>query len=247
LGVERFLMTSRSLLGISLHTMSNEYCYSSPMTAEVKGSRTYDSSLRARQADARRHALVVAARDLFVDHGYPATTMAAVAKRAGVSLKTAYNAYRTKAGLLRGVWDLSLKGDLDDAPVAERGWYTDLLLEPDPRRQLAMTAENSRIVKTRIGPLLRVIRDAAPVDSDLAALWELIQTDFWANQRAIVESLASNGSLRPGLDVDRATDLLWMLNHPDVWLLLVDRRGWSPQEWEDWFAKTSQEQLLPSS
>jgi AcrR family transcriptional regulator len=224
--------------------MSNEYCYVSPMTAEVKGSRTYHSSLRVQQAAARRRALAEAARDLFVERGYPATTMDAVAKRADVSLKTVYNAYRTKAGLLRAVWDLSLKGDLDEAPVAERGWYTALMSESDPHRQLAMAAANSRIVKTRIGPMLKVIRDAAPVDEDLTALWELIQTDFWANQRAIVESLADKGALRPGLDVQRATDLLWMLNHPDVWLLLVDRRGWSPEDWENWFAETCQEQLL---
>lgn len=214
------------------------------MTAEVKGLRPYDSSLRTRQAAERRRALAQTARDLFVEHGYPATTMEAVAARAGTSLKTLYNAHGSKAGLLRAVWDLSLKGDLDDAPVAERGWYTSLLDEPDPRRQLAMTAESSRVVKTRIGPLLRVIRDAAPVDPDLGALWELIQTDFWANQQAIVQSLADKGSLRPGLDVPRATDLLWTLNHPDVWLLLVGRRGWSPEEWETWFARSSQEQLL---
>ena len=170
--------------------------------------------------------------------------MDAVAARAGVSLKTVYNAYASKSGLLRAVWDLSLKGDLDDAPVAERPWYTAVLSEPDPQRQLAMTAENSRVVKTRIGSILKVIRDAASVDDDLAALWELIQTDFRANQRAIVESLASKGALRPGLDVERATDLLWLFNHPDIWLLLVDRRGWSPSEWENWFAQTCREQLL---
>ena len=217
------------------------------MAAKVKTSRTYDSSLRTRQAADRRQALGVAARDLFVEHGYPASTMDAVAARAGVSLKTAYNAYTTKAGLLRAVWDMSLKGDLDDAPVAERTWYTSVLSEPDPRRQLAMTAENSRIVKTRIGPMLKVIRDAASVDVDLAALWELIQTDFWANQKVIVESLADKKALRPGLAVDRATDLLWMLNHPDVWLMLVGRRGWSPADWEKWFAESSCDQLLGSS
>ena len=214
------------------------------MTAEVKGSRSYHSPVRVQQAAARRQALAEAARDLFVERGYPATTMDAVATRADVSLKTAYNAYKTKAGLLRAVWDLSLKGDLDEAPIGERNWYTSLMSESDPHRQLAMAAENSRIVKTRIGPVLRVIRDAAPVDEDLTALWELIQSDFWANQRAIVESLADKGALRPGLDVQRATDLLWMLNHPDVWLLLVDRRAWSPDDWEEWFAKTCQELLL---
>ena len=170
--------------------------------------------------------------------------MDAVASRADVSLKTVYNAYSTKAGLLRAVWDLSLKGDLDEAPIAERRWYTALMSEPDPHRQLAIAAENSRIVKTRIGPILKVIRNAAPVDEDLTALWELIQADFWANQRAIVESIADKGALRPELDIQRATDLLWMLNHPDVWLLLVDRRGWSPEDWENWFADTCQEQLL---
>jgi AcrR family transcriptional regulator len=214
------------------------------MTAEVKGSRTYHSSLRAQQAAARRRALAEAARDLFVERGYPATTMDAVATRADVSLKTVYNAYSTKAGLLRAVWDLSLKGDLDEAPIAERRWYTALMSESDPHRQLAMAAKNSRIVKTRIGPLLKVIRDAAPVDEDLTALWELIQADFWANQRAIVESIADKGALRPELDIQRATDLLWMLNHPDVWLLLVERRGWSPEDWENWFAETCQGQLL---
>ncbi len=214
------------------------------MAVEVKGSRAYDSSFRSQQAEARRRSLAESARDLFVEHGYPATSMDAVAKRADVSLKTVYNAYGTKSGLLRAVWDLSLKGDLDDSPVAERQWYTDLLAEPDPHRQLAMAAEGSRIVKTRIGPLLRAIRDAAPVDPDLAALWELIQTDFLANQRAIVESLAAKGALRSGLDVERATDVLWMLNHPDVWLLLVDRRGWSPADWEAWFVGASREQLL---
>ncbi len=214
------------------------------MAAEVKRSRTYDSTLREEQASARRRTLAHVARDLFVESGYPATTMEAVAKRADVSLKTVYNAYRSKAGLLRAVWDLALKGDLDDAPIAGRSWYTELLSEPDPHRQLTMVAASSRTVKTRIGPLLRVIRDAAPVDDDLAALWGLIQTDFWSNQQAIVQSLADKGSLRPGLDVPRATDLLWTLNHPDVWLLLVDRRGWSPEDWESWFARTCREQLL---
>jgi AcrR family transcriptional regulator len=214
------------------------------MAARVKTARTYDSSLRTRQAADRRLALAVAARDLFVEHGYPSTTMDAVAARAKVSLKTVYNAYATKAGLLRAVWDLSLKGDLDDAGVADRQWYTSMLAEADPQLQLAMTAENSRIVKTRIGPMLKVIRDAAAVDDDLAALWELIQSDFWANQRVIVESLAEKGALRPGLTVDRGADVLWMLNHPDVWLLLVDRRDWSPADWETWFAETSRQQLL---
>lgn len=214
------------------------------MPDDVKSTRSYDSTLRSRQAADRRAALALAARDLFVERGYPGTSMESVASRAGVSLKTAYNAHGTKPGLLRAVWDLLLKGDLDDAPVARRAWYTAVLEEPDSRRQVAMTAESSRVVKTRIGSMLKVIRDAAPLDVEVATLWELIQTDFWDNQRVIVESLAAKGALRPDLDVDRATDLLWTLNHPDVWLLLVDRRGWSPTQWETWFVRSCHDQIL---
>ena len=85
--------------------------------------------------------------------------------------------------LLRAVWDLLLKGDVDDAPVAERSWYREVLEEPDPAQQLRLVAHGACMVKVRIGAVLRVIRDAATLDADAAALWALIQTDFHDNQR----------------------------------------------------------------
>ncbi len=203
-------------------------------------ARTYDSSRRRAQAAQTRRAILDAAQRGFEQDGYVATTMEAVAQEAGVALKTVYLAVSTKAGLLRAVWDLVLKGDTDEAPVAERSWYLDVLEEPDPERKLRLVAHHSVAVKRRIGPMLRTIRSAAAVDPEGAALWELIQTDFHANQGAIVESLAA---VRPGLDVERSTDVLWALNHPDVWLLFVDR-GWSPEDFEAWFADTLVAQLL---
>jgi hypothetical protein len=73
-----------------------------------------------------------------------------------------------------------------------------------------------------------VIRSAAPTDPDIDVLWNRIQTDFYDNQRSIVQSLDQKNALRPDLDVDRATDILWTLNHPDLWQLLVRDRGWTP-------------------
>jgi hypothetical protein len=90
-------------------------------------------------------------------------------------------------------------------------------------------------VKRRIGRLLRAIRSAAEVDPDGAALWALIQTDFHANQAALVAAIDRNGGLRPGLDTATAADVLWTLNHPDTWLLLVGERGWTPEAFEAWF------------
>jgi hypothetical protein len=100
------------------------------------------------------------------------------------------------------------------------------------------------IVKLRIAGLLEVIRDAAPIDADTAALWDLIQSDFYDNQREIVKVLHRKKALRPKVDVSRAADILWTLNHPNVWFLLVGERGWTPEQFEQWLADTSCAQLL---
>jgi AcrR family transcriptional regulator len=213
------------------------------MTVE-RPKRKYDSRLRRAQAANTRHSILTAAQMLFERDGYVATTMDAIAAEAGVALKTVYLAFATKSGLLRSLWDLLLKGDTDEAPVATRPWYVELLEEPDAIRKVELIAHNSCMVKRRIGRLLGVIRSAAEVDPDGAALWQLIQTDFYENQRALVESLAGRGGLRDGLDPGTAADILWTLNHPDVWLLLVGQRKWTPDQFEAWFADTLHAQLI---
>ena len=215
------------------------------MVEAVKGKRAYNSPRREQQAAATRLAIVQSAQQLFEGQGYATTTMDAIAADADVSLKTVYLAFETKARLLRAVWDLALKGDESDTPVAARPWYIEVLEEPTPSRKLRLLARNSCIVKVRIGALLGVIRDAAPSDPEIQELWELIQSDFYLNQRAIVETLDRTNDLAPGLDITRAADLLWTLNHPDVWLLLVGRRGWTPKQFEAWLGDTACAQLLP--
>ncbi len=214
------------------------------MAEPVKPRRSYHSPRRQQQAAATRQAILEAAQRLFERRGYPATTMEQVAAEAGVALKTVYLAFTTKSGLLRALWDLRLKGDQAEAAVAERPWYREVVEEPDPERQLRGNARNARLVKERIAGVLKILRSAAPVDPDAEALWRLIQTDFYDNQRVIVESLEARQALRPGLDVAQASDILWTLNHPDVWLLLVGERGWTPGQWERWFADTACGQLL---
>jgi AcrR family transcriptional regulator len=206
--------------------------------------RAYDSPRRREQAAATRRDILTAAQPLLERQGYSATTMAEVAAAAGVALKTVYAAFETKSGLLRGLWNVLLRGDDEDAPVQDRAWYREALDEPDPARQLQLNARNSRAVKSRIAAVLEVIRHAAPLDPEIEALWNRIQSDFYDNQRAIVQSLADKGALRSELDVVRATDILWTLNHPDTWQLLVGRRGWTPAQYEQWFGATAAAQLL---
>ena len=213
------------------------------MADRVK-TRRYESPRRREQAAATRGQILEAAQRLLERQGYAATTMAAIAAEAGVALKTVYVAFETKSGVLRALWHLLLRGDEDDAPVADRRWYQEVLEEPDPERVLHLTARNSRAVKERAGALMGVIRSAASTDADIADLWARIQTDFHDNQRGIVKALHARKALRPGLGVARAADVLWTLNHPDLWLLLVGERGWSPGEWERWFADIARSQLL---
>ena len=214
------------------------------MAEPVKPPRRYHSPRRREQAAATRRDILDASQRLFERQGYAATTMAAIAEEAAVALKTVYVAFETKSGILRALWNVLLRGDEDDAPVAERRWYREVVEEPDPERQLRLNARNSRIVKLRIGAVIEVIRAAAPTDPEIEALWSRIQTEFHANQRVIVESLQAKNALASGLDVDRAADLLWTLNHPNLWQLLVVQRGWKPEEYEHWCADTACEQLL---
>ena len=206
--------------------------------------RRYHSPLRVEQAAATRRGILEAAQRLFERHGYAATSMAAIATEASVSLKTVYVTFETKSGLLRAVWHLLLRGDEELVPVGERPWFRAVLDEADPERQLRLNIRNAKLVRARVGPLLEVVRRAAPADPEVHELWTRIQTEFYENQRSVIEVLDEKKALRPGLDVARATDILWTLNHPDLYWLLVNERGWTPDEHEEWLADLLCEQLL---
>jgi AcrR family transcriptional regulator len=206
--------------------------------------RRYDSTRRREQAEHTRRQILDAAQRLFERDGYATTTVAAIAAEAGVATKTVYLAFDSKSGILRALWHLLLRGDQGDVPVSEGEWYRETLAEPDPETRIVRVAVRSRDVKERAGEIMEVIRTAAPADPDIAELWARIQTNFRDLLRPVVESLHSDGALRPGLDVDEATDVLWALVHPDVWQLLVNQRGWSTDRYEQWCLDTIRAQLL---
>lgn len=170
--------------------------------------------------------------------------MAAIAKEARVALKTVYIAFETKSGVLKALWNARLRGGADDRPMAQHPWYREAVEDPDPERKLRLNARNSREGKLRIAALAELIRSASSLDPGLNALWHRIGTEYHANQRVIVESLAEKGALAPDLDVQRATDILWTLNHPNTWQLLVRDRGWTPEQFERWSSDAACEQLL---
>jgi AcrR family transcriptional regulator len=206
--------------------------------------RSYDSPRRRRQAADTRIDILEAALRRFAAKGYAGTSMAAIAADAGVAAKTVYLAFGSKSGLLLALWHRLLRGDEEPVPVGERAWYREVLEETDPRGVLRLNARNSRAVKERAGTLLEVLRGAAQVEPPVQALWRRIEREFYENQRAVVVRLAEIGALRRGLDAARGADILWTLNHPAVYALLVGERGWTAAEYEEWLADGSCAQLL---
>ena len=206
--------------------------------------RSYDSTRRREQAAETQRQILRAAQRLFERDGYATTTVAAIASEAGVATKTVYLAFESKSGILRALWHLLLRGDPADVPVGEGEWYRETLAEPDPEARIVRVAIRSREVKERAAEIMEVIRTAAPADPDIAVLWERIQSNFRDLLRPVVASLHADGVLRPGLDVDEATDVLWALVHPDIWQLLVNQRGWSVERYERWCVDAVRAQLL---
>jgi AcrR family transcriptional regulator len=210
----------------------------------VKPKRAYKSSIRNQQASVTRGVILEAAKRIFEKQGYAATTIQAIAAEADVVPKTVYTAFATKSGVLSALWDVVLRGGEDAPPVGALPWYREVIEEPAPERQLRLNARNSRIVKQRIAGVISVIRDGATSDSDVGRLWSDIENSFYRNQEAIVTSIASKKALKTGLNVKRATDILWTLAHPDLWRLLVSERNWTPEAYEKWFGDTACDQLL---
>lgn len=214
------------------------------MSESVKSTRSYHSPRRRKQAtETQRHILDNAQR-LFEQRGYLAVSMGTIAIEADVASKTIYLAFGTKGGVLRAVWQRVLNGADDDDPVVSRAWFLEAFDETDPERQLRLNARNSAAVKQRAGAMLSVIRGAASADADAKELWQLIESDFHTNQASIVAALRKRRALRAGLSVAQATDLLWTINHPDLWRLLVIERKWTVSAYETWTADTACAQLL---
>jgi len=144
--------------------------------------------------------------------------------------------------VLHGLWDVRLGGDDQPIPVTERPWYRQLLSASDPVGLLRTAARQSRTVKERAGDLMVVIRQAAAVEPALAELWSTIETEFRAVLGGFAGWLSELGVLR--VEGALATDLLWTLNHPDTWYLLVHGCGWTADQYEQWVGDTLVAQLL---
>ncbi len=200
--------------------------------------RAYDGSRRREQARARRLAVVQAARELFETGGFRQTTIAAIAKRAGVSSESIYKTFGTKAALAKAVFDLELAGDDEPVPIAERPAVQAIRDEPDVRRKITLFAEGLAQRQARSAAVQILIRDGRHVDDSLAPVWAALQREDLTGMTALGRHLLDTGQLREGLTIEQVRDILWNYLAIDAYERLVLIQGWSQQRYSNWLAHT---------
>jgi AcrR family transcriptional regulator len=197
---------------------------------------------RADKAQETHRRIVDSAMRLFLERGYVATTIDAIAEAADVAVETVYARFRTKANLMVAVQDAAVTGGIQPE---QRPEVAALAAETDQRRQLQIAAALSRGMLERISPVYALLRDAAAADS---ALSELLAADIarrCAFQRTLVDRVRAQGPLRESLSADQATDTYSALANPEIYLLLTTHHGWTPAQSQAWLADSLQLLLLP--
>jgi AcrR family transcriptional regulator len=198
--------------------------------------RSYDGTARRELSAQTRQRIIEAARDLIVADGYRATTIAAVAVRATVSVDTVYELVGRKPVLLRELIEQAISGTDHAVTAEERDYVQAIKAEPDPAKKLVTYATAVRRIQERMAPLLLAVRDASSTEPEAAEVWQEISERRAANMRLLIRDIRDAGGLRTGLSVNEAADVVWAMNSSELYLLLTAERGWSPRRFERWLA-----------
>jgi AcrR family transcriptional regulator len=194
-------------------------------------------SYRQRQALETRQLIARAARELFTEHGYAATSIEAVAAEAGVSPRTVYAIFGTKKAILGAICEewLMEAGVMEAIAVG--------LAEPDLARRLALVARTSRRQWELERGVRAMLEGAAASDADVARMLAGWKGDRASSFRMIVADLENQ--LRDGIDGVRAAAIIRAMSGGEVYAELVGAEGWSPAEYEAWLAALLTDVLLP--
>ena len=205
------------------------------MSSAVKGARGYDSTRRRAQAVETQRAVLRAAHDLFVEKGYGRTTIAEVARVAGVSAETIYAAFGTKANLLHRVWDVTIGGDEQDVAYHERPEVMALRAEPDLARRLALQAVLFTETAHRIVPFLLAMQSAAAAEPAAAEMVAEIGRQRFAGIGVMAREAAATGQL--AVTEEECRDVMWAMTDGMLWHRLVRERGWSDEDFAGWLGE----------
>ena len=216
------------------------------MTETVK--RRYHAARRQAQARLNQQRVIDAAARLFAERGYTATALTEVAAEAEVAVQTLYAAFGTKASLLKHAIDVALAGDHLPVPMMERGFAQQMIAEPDPRVVLAIYAAHVRQVAERAGGLLLAAWTASASDPAVRELTTELDAQRMRGMTAAASDIAAKatqaGCLADGITADDIRDALWAFNSPQLYGLLLNDLGWTPDRFQHWLARSLTRLLL---
>ena len=201
------------------------------MAEPVKPARRYNASRRQEQARENRRRVLAAARRLFLTRGYAETSMPEIAKAAGLSVQTVYKAFANKATLLKAIFDVSVAGDDEPVPIAERDLIRSIQAEPNAARKITMYLEHLAERVPHTAPVQLLARDAAGADHAAAAVWAQTRQETLTAMTYFAADLMATGQVRSELSKDEVRDVLWTYHSPELYELLVLERGWSAERY----------------
>jgi AcrR family transcriptional regulator len=206
--------------------------------------RSYDGSRRHAATRATRRAVREVASRLFLELGYPATTMTRIAEESGVPPATIYRLFGSKRGILKAVLDVAFGGDDKAIEFQHRPEVQAAFAAGDPKAMLDGFAHVLRGLMHRAGALQHVLATSAVVDLEAAQMLEITREQRRQGQGRIVRDLSRRKTLRRGLTQKAAADIVYTVMSPEVYRILTVERGWSEDDYETWLARTLHTQLL---
>ena len=208
--------------------------------------RKYDSTRRQAQADETRRQILTAAHNLFTERGYAGATIEAIAAEAGVAAETIYAIFKNKGKILISLVNfLSASRVEERVPLLERAGPRAVAQERDQHRQLQLFAQ---VVANNLegnASISEIILVAAKTDQDIEKIMQQFIKQRRQHMAVAVHQIAANGPFRENMDEEYATDTVWTLASPEVFLLLTRDLGWSKVKYEQWLAETLIKVLLP--
>ncbi len=191
-----------------------------------------------------RAAVIDAARTLFFERGYGATTIEAISALSDVPPATVYRLFSSKRGILKALLDVSIAGDDEAVPMADRPPVRSLLAAPEPRDKVAGFVAIAVQVNSRTAAIYRILLSAAASDPDAAALLDELTRQRREGQGRLVRSLARAGALSTRVRERDAADIVHALMSPEVYRLFVVDGEWPPERYGKWLTETLVDQLL---
>jgi len=216
-------------------------------SVKLTGKRAYDNTERQERSQETRARILDVAGQTITAKGYRAATIAEIARAADVHVDTVYALVGRKPALLRALIEGAISGGADPVAPAQRAYVIAMRAEPDPARKLHLYAEAVTTIHTRMAPLQLALRDAASTEPDAQRVWKEIADRRARNMRDLVSELGPAGTLRDGLTLEEAADVVWATASAELFILFTTDRGLTLQQYERWLADTWQRLLLAPS